>query len=198
MPAERADIEYTRNLRVLTIWQPWASLIIHGPKRIENRARKPWSRLHGQLIGIHAGARIDTDTESDYATRYQLPAPLPHGALLGVARIVGTVEHSNDPWFLGPVGIKLADVIAFPSAVPMRGAQSYWSPIRRLNDVQREYWHERAAIRQHHGDMTPELASWWALFDVLRPRRTAQRCNAAGTRSFGTLPSRSATSHSRG
>ena len=198
MPAERADVEHPRNLRVLTIWQPWASLIVHGPKRIENRTRKPWSRLHGQLIGIHAGARIDTDTESDYATRYQLPAPLPHGALLGVARIIGTVEKSDDPWFFGPVGIKLADVVAFSSPVPMRGAQSYWSPLKRLNDAQREHWHERAAIRQYHGDMAPELGSWWALFDVLRPRRTAQRRHTASTSTSGTLPSRSATNRSPG
>ena len=156
-----------QDLRALTIWQPWASLIVHGPKRIKNRKRKPWARLRGQLIGIHAAARIDRDIESEYASKYQLSAPLPHRALLGIARIVGTVEHSDDPWFVGPVGIQLADVAAFPAAVPMSGAQGYWSPIKRLTDDRREHWHERAAIRQHDGAMAADLASWWALFDVL-------------------------------
>lgn len=44
-------------MRALTIWQPWASLIIAGFKPYEFRRRAAPSTLWGQRIVIHAGAR---------------------------------------------------------------------------------------------------------------------------------------------
>ena len=156
------------DMRALTIWQPWASLIVYGPKRIENRNRKPWARLVGQVIGIHAARREDAHSESHYAKRYKLSRPLPHGALLGFARIVGTVHASDDEWFVGPVGIKLAVVTAYPAPVPMKGAQGYWSVLNALSDAQREHWAERVAIRCEGGGMSEELGRWWAVYDALK------------------------------
>lgn len=45
------------DLRALTIWQPWASLIIAGFKPYEFRPRPAPRALWGQRIVIHAGAR---------------------------------------------------------------------------------------------------------------------------------------------
>lgn len=44
-------------MKVLTIWQPWASLIIAGAKPYEFRGWLPPRSLIGQRIAIHAGAR---------------------------------------------------------------------------------------------------------------------------------------------
>lgn len=44
-------------MKVITIWQPWASLIDIGAKPYEFRAWVPPAALIGQRIGIHAGAR---------------------------------------------------------------------------------------------------------------------------------------------
>lgn len=44
-------------MKALTIWQPWASLIMMGAKPFEFRGWKPPSSLIGQRIAIHAGAR---------------------------------------------------------------------------------------------------------------------------------------------
>lgn len=44
-------------MKALTIWQPWASLIMLGAKPYEFRGRKPPASLIGQRIAIHAGAR---------------------------------------------------------------------------------------------------------------------------------------------
>lgn len=44
-------------MKAITIWQPWASLILHGFKRYEFRGWKPNDALIGQRIAIHAGAR---------------------------------------------------------------------------------------------------------------------------------------------
>lgn len=39
----------------LTVWQPWAGLIVHGLKPVEFRGWMPPARLVGQRIVIHAG-----------------------------------------------------------------------------------------------------------------------------------------------
>ncbi|MFY7960721.1 MAG: hypothetical protein ACOVVK_11645 [Elsteraceae bacterium] len=44
-------------MKILTVWQPWASLIILGAKPYEFRGWKPPRSIVGQRIGIHAGAK---------------------------------------------------------------------------------------------------------------------------------------------
>lgn len=44
-------------MKALTIWQPWATLIVMGAKPYEFRGWKPPRSLIGQRIAIHAGAR---------------------------------------------------------------------------------------------------------------------------------------------
>lgn len=44
-------------MKALTIWQPWASLIIIGAKPFEFRGWRPPARLIGERIVIHAAAR---------------------------------------------------------------------------------------------------------------------------------------------
>ena len=42
-------------MKTITIKQPWASLIVHGIKDIENRTWKCPKKYIGQRILIHAG-----------------------------------------------------------------------------------------------------------------------------------------------
>lgn len=52
-------------MKALTIWQPWASLIIAGAKPYEFRGWRPTRAIIGQRIVIHAAARkIDRDEVS--------------------------------------------------------------------------------------------------------------------------------------
>ena len=54
-------------MKALTIWQPWASLIIAGAKPFEFRGWRPPASLIGQRIVIHAAARkIDKALEAQY------------------------------------------------------------------------------------------------------------------------------------
>ena len=46
-----------RRIAGLTIRQPWASLIAHGPKRTENRTWLP-DLEPGEFLAIHAGRFI--------------------------------------------------------------------------------------------------------------------------------------------
>jgi len=38
----------------------------------------------------------------------------------------GVVTESADPWFVGPFGWVLSDVVVLPAPVPCRGAQGLW------------------------------------------------------------------------
>jgi len=90
----------------LSIRQPWAWLIVHGHKDIENR---DWSTpFRGQLL-VHAGLTMtrsyyDQITE-ELGNTNMLPAgglpsyaDLPRGGLVGRTRITDCVEHSTSKW----------------------------------------------------------------------------------------------------
>lgn len=120
-------------MRALTLWQPWAHAVAHLGKRIENRPWAPWSTIIGQVIAIHAAAKLDPVEEARVsaairARGHALPPAeqLPRGAIVATARVTGYVRRSDDPWFFGPFGWQLADVVALPAPVPCRGMQGLW------------------------------------------------------------------------
>ena len=61
--APRAD-----EIPAITLWQPWATMIAWGWKRIETRFHDRFRGLFGQRIVIHAGLRTDSRAmgEIDY------------------------------------------------------------------------------------------------------------------------------------
>ncbi len=73
----------------ISVAQPWAWALIHGPKRIENRSWRPSYR--GQLV-IHASKRLD------YLHRYRQGKPakqlqdLPADADLAYGALIGMVN----------------------------------------------------------------------------------------------------------
>lgn len=50
-----------RRILALTIVQPWAELVVRGPKRVENRTWEPRGLRVGDYLAIHAGKRLDAD-----------------------------------------------------------------------------------------------------------------------------------------
>lgn len=114
---------------VLTLRQPWAWLIIHGPKNIENRSWRPGKAL-GQRIAIHAGLRIDP-AGYKLAKRLGLAPPPPgeiaRGAIIGTVDVSGCVTESASPWFApGSQGWQLE--APEPCApIPARGRLGLWS-----------------------------------------------------------------------
>lgn len=99
----------------LSIRQPWAWLVVHGWKNIENRT---WSTsIRGPTL-VHAGQRL---TQADYdacrlfvagisATVADLlprPADLPLGGIVGRTAILGCVTSHSSLWFCGPYGFVL-------------------------------------------------------------------------------------------
>lgn len=114
-------------MRAITVRQPWASAIIVGPKRVENRSW-PWpSTLRlPSWIAIHAGARLD-EGDLEQARRLWPECPgrgeLPTRAILGVVQVVrgriGTAQVCRqDPWATGPWCWVLRDPRPLPEPIP--------------------------------------------------------------------------------
>ena len=113
-------------IRGITLYQPMAWAIAAGHKRIENRRWKPWGGV--THLAVHAGQKYDrryVDFIEGLGVAVPERAELVFGAVIAVARLAGYVEVSSDPWFTGPYGWLLADVVAVePIACP--GALGLW------------------------------------------------------------------------
>ena len=127
------------DIRVLTVREPWASLIACGRKPWENRGAREAAFavcLRGHLIAIHAGLGLDRRALSRPTAPDGKPWPetLHRGHVVAVVR-VGEVARPHDlrgsPWRSPEdYGIELLDPIPLDSPVPMVGGQG-WLYLRR-------------------------------------------------------------------
>ena len=81
-------------MKVLTVRQPWASLIVAGIKDIENRS---WSTKYRGKLGIHAGMRVDMEALEEHGHLLG-DQPVPRGALIGSVTLVDCIQGSKSPW----------------------------------------------------------------------------------------------------
>lgn len=128
----------------LSIRQPWAWMILHAGKDVENRS---WTTHYRGPVLIHAAKGCtraeylnaiwthgDLKTRSIYPTLPGGPIvtvpelqDLPRGGIVGVAEIVDCVEESESPWFYGPCGFVLRNVRPIPFT-PCKGALGFFRP----------------------------------------------------------------------
>ena len=78
-------------MKVLTIKQPWATLIIQGDKRYEFGSWK--TNYTGELL-IHAGKSIDK--EAMFRLSKYLPNELPLGKILGKVTLVKCIKCDDE------------------------------------------------------------------------------------------------------
>lgn len=125
-------------MKALTVWQPWAWLIVRGFKPVENR---PWfTSFRGEVL-IHAGKRYDDSFDARWAEQL-IGGPMPpqsffdnlRGGIVGVARITDCVRHHDSPWFFGPYGFVLDDAAPLPF-IPCRGQQGLFDIDVNLPEV---------------------------------------------------------------
>lgn len=83
-------------MRVLTLQQPWAWLVIYSTKLTENRS---WNTSYRGPLFIHAGKQLDPRGFS-YASALgiEVPDDLPRGVILGHVDLVDVVRDSDSPW----------------------------------------------------------------------------------------------------
>lgn len=125
---KRSSAEARRIRKAITLHQPHAYAIAHAGKDIENRTWKPPASVIGCRIAIHAGKVLDRDGLDDLWDRGIRPTKdeLVRGAIVAICTLTGYVRESESPWFTGPIGWTLEDVVAI-EPVPCRGSQGLWT-----------------------------------------------------------------------
>lgn len=113
----------------LSILQPWAWLIVHGHKDIENRT---WpTKRRGEIL-IHAGKRWGREQADDLEAiqrrfpHIQMPDGFVLGCIVGSAEIVDCVTESDSPWFSGPHGFVLTRARHVHNPMPFRGQLGFF------------------------------------------------------------------------
>jgi len=109
-------------MKALSIRQPWAWLIVHGFKPVENRT---WSTSYRGELAIHAARTFDQaglESVLDFFPDLHglLPQQYDLGGVIGVATVEDCVQSHPSGWFIGPWGICLRDPHPFPF-LPFRG-----------------------------------------------------------------------------
>lgn len=119
-------------MKAITLWQPWAQLIVDGRKIVETRSR-PW--YYEGLVAIHAGLHIDRVASMRFGYH---PDYLPTGMILGVARKTGLFHFERkfegklyEPddygdFTPGRYGYPLRLIERFVNPIPAKGHQGFW------------------------------------------------------------------------
>jgi len=126
-------------VKATSLWQPWASGIALGHKRIETRH---WITNHRGEIAIHAAKRWDAeqrDYAEDFRRRGWIDFGLPFGAVVAVACIadvkrtemlIGSIDKKEEAFGnYGPrrFGWILEDIRPLATPVPCKGAQGIFN-----------------------------------------------------------------------
>lgn len=92
----KCPFDFLSTMRVLTVRQPWAWLIINSTKLTENRS---WRTNYRGPVLIHAGKQLDPRGFS-YAASLGIDVPddLPRGVILGHVQLVDVVRDSDSIW----------------------------------------------------------------------------------------------------
>lgn len=96
-------------MRALTVRQPWAAAIAHGPKRIENRPMPIPPKHLGTTILIHAGLTGDrVPRPSDQGPHIRATWPRHWGALVAAATLA-SCHKAASPRCCAPWGFPQTD-----------------------------------------------------------------------------------------
>ncbi|MEK3874956.1 ASCH domain-containing protein [Paenibacillus sp. FSL M7-0420] len=131
-------------MKILTIRQPWATLIALGEKQIETRT---WRTAHRGELAIHAGMQVNkaicrTEPYQSLLARYGYTADnLPTGKIIAVSRIADccevTPELAQQGWpggneyvfgnyAEGRYAWKLEEVVPLVHPIPAKGRLGFW------------------------------------------------------------------------
>lgn len=126
-------------MRAISLWQPWATGVALGVKRIETRH---WQRPYRGEIAIHAAKRWDADQRAFAEMERRIGTisfGLPFGGIVAVAELAGVkptetlfgvISDQEERWGnYGPnrFGWLFANVRPLPEMVPCVGRQSIWT-----------------------------------------------------------------------
>jgi activating signal cointegrator 1 len=145
-------------MKALSLWQPWASLMAVGAKKIETRS---WSTDYRGLIAIHAAKKWDEDLKDQCLARpfydrlfgdghFKNSTKLPRGCFVAVGKLshcLSTTDYLNfipsvntdEFWFgdysPGRYMWVFDEIWQLREPVHARGYQALWTPEEELKEV---------------------------------------------------------------
>jgi hypothetical protein len=124
----------------ISIRQPWAWLILHAGKDVENRG---WpTKVRGRVL-IHTGKGMSAEEyeevrddflpfEIEPFTKQKVQLPgfweLERGGIVGEVEIIQCVNSCSSSWFVGPYGFVLRNAKPLPFQA-CRGALGFFKPV---------------------------------------------------------------------
>jgi activating signal cointegrator 1 len=132
-------------LPIISLWQPWASLIFERIKRHETRGRPAPLKHTGGIIGIHATAKfppLKTISEPLHELCMDVwgcgyNETLPQGVILGTVKLLGWAstnectpmdeeDRVSGDWSPGRFAWLLDEITKFDAPIPAKGKQGWW------------------------------------------------------------------------
>jgi len=114
-------------IKILSIKQPWAWLIVNGYKNIENRT---WKTHFRGTFWIHAGKKIDKEAFTFYFQQFEkmpIVSDLEKGGIVGQAQIVDCVQKHPSPWY-DPGGNGFVLIKQHPvKFIPLKGQLGFFN-----------------------------------------------------------------------
>lgn len=133
-------------LPIISLWQPWASLIFEGAKKHETRGFRPPLKYVGGYIGIHATAKfppLKNISEELHELCMDIWGcgynfTLPQGAILGTVILSGGVKTEEclptsnadriaGDWSPGRYAWPLSEAEKFAEPIQAKGKQGWWA-----------------------------------------------------------------------
>jgi hypothetical protein len=121
-------------MKVIVIRQPWAWLIVHGFKDIENRS---WATRYRGTLLIQASAsrptkcKLEEDTLFARKRGVKLPDEFERGGIVGMVQLDDCITKSRSKWFEGPIGWVLSKPKKL-KFIPLKGQLGLFDPPLRV------------------------------------------------------------------
>jgi hypothetical protein len=121
-------------MKALSIRQPWAWLIIHGGKDVENRS---WNTKHRGRFLVHASQGMTSEEYCDgleFAMKagditllrnFPTAQEMQRGGIVGSVELVDSVDTSDSPWYMGQKAFVLRDPKPMPF-LPFKGRLQFF------------------------------------------------------------------------
>jgi hypothetical protein len=136
-------------MKALTLWDPWASLIMIGVKRLETRPWRLPASMVGQRIAIHASKKVPKAVFEDAMRNQYIRSALSldpdftnfhPGCVLGTVELgdcystedliaddLNLRERAFGDYTPGRYAFELRNVVRFETPVPALGRQKFWN-----------------------------------------------------------------------
>lgn len=123
-----------KDMKALTLKQPWLYTITDLDKWVENRTWPIPNKFLGEWVALHAGKTVDQREWAHAESIHGQPITkdVPIGAVVAVVTFTHTVTRSQQltgikrKWFFGPYGWVIGRKFVLDYPIPCRGMLKLW------------------------------------------------------------------------